>query len=89
MPESISFCCEALNGVVVSAYPAKETYSPHVGLCLSAVIGESAQPVVLVARLDPDEASSIGAALQASADHIRPAYEIWEAESKADGDLGE
>ena len=85
----LSFCCEALNGVVASAYPARDTYSPHVGLCLSAVVGENAQPVVLVARFDPDEARSIGAALQASADHIQTAYDEWLVETKADGNLGD
>lgn len=84
-----SFCCEALNGVVASAYPNKENSVPHVGFCLSTLVGEQGQPVVVVARFDPDEARALGAALVQSADHIQAAFEAYKVEVDGDGSLGD
>jgi hypothetical protein len=84
-----SFACEAVNSVVAATYPNKDAFHPHVGLSLCTLVGEQGQPVVVVARFDPDEARALGASLSRSADHIQTAYDEYLVEAKSDGSLGD
>jgi hypothetical protein len=84
-----SFACEAVNSVVAATYPNKDAFHPHVGLSLCTLVGEQGQPVVVVARFDPDEARALGASLSRSADHIQTAYDEYLVEAKSDGILGD
>lgn len=84
-----SYAVEAVNGVVVSTYPNKEAFHPHCGLTLSALVGEAAQPVVVMARLNPDEARCLGNSLVQGAEFIQEAFDEYLVEVKADGSTGE
>lgn len=84
-----SFASEADNGVIIAAGPNPEAFHPHVFLHLSHVSGPEDKPVVLVARLNPEDARAIGAALVASAERVQPRYDEYIAEINADGTLGE
>lgn len=84
-----SYATEAANGVVAAAYPNTKDFRPHVGLHLSHLSGPNDNPVVLVARLDPDDARSLAQALADSADRVAPEYETYLAEIQSSGGLGE
>lgn len=72
-----SFCCEADNGVVTAVYPNGGVAVPHVGLHLSHLSWMSGSPIVIVARLSPEDARAIAASLILSADRVRTEYEEY------------
>jgi hypothetical protein len=84
-----SFACEGVNSVVAATFPNKESFHPHVALSLCTLQGDQGQPVVLVARFDPDEARALGASLALSADHIQTAYDEYLIEAKSDGSISD
>lgn len=83
------YATEADNNVIVSAYPMKECYQPHIAVQLSSYQGKDSTPVLIVARLNPEDARCIGAALQQSAEHIQEAYDAYLVERSSDGSPGE
>jgi hypothetical protein len=79
----ISYSAESENGTIVAAYPNDVAYCPHVGVALSHLSGPENRPSVLVARLSPDDARAVAAAMQRSADHIQNSWDAYQAETKA------
>jgi hypothetical protein len=82
----LSFATEADNNVSTSTYPMRDTWQPHVAVQLSAFQGPNSKPVLLISRLNPDDARRLGASLTQSADLVQKAYEEFRASKEADGD---
>ncbi len=84
----MSFATEADNNVATSTYPMRDCFQPHVAVQLASFQGPNSKPVLLISRLNPDDARRLGASLTQSADFVQKAYDEFRAEKEADGTLG-
>ncbi len=80
-----SYAAEAENGCVVAVFPNGEAAFPHVALHVSHLSGPDDRPVVLVARLSPDDARAFSHSLANSAEQVSPKYDEYLIEMTGDG----
>ncbi len=80
-----SYAAEADNGCVVAVFPNGEAAFPHVALHVSHLSGPDDRPVVLVARLSPDDARAFSLSLAHSADQVSPKYDEYLVDMTGDG----
>jgi hypothetical protein len=82
------FACESDNAVVTAAYGMADDHVPHVGLSLACYQTEG-KPVVIISRLNPNDARAVAVALTQAAELVQEPWETFKAETESEGTLGD